>query len=203
MASFEKSQKIVGINEGGYQRDPDDKGNWYKGILIGTNWGIAAPTLARFLGRIPSSVEMKALSRATAESILKRNYWETNHYDKLDNQSVATLLYDGAVNHGVGGMRLLTEKALKRLKKPFYKGKVFTAQGIDHLNSVNQKALFDALKQVRAESYKASSQKKYLKGWLNRLERIKYVPEDRTPNVLFFVGLLLLLSGIGLFLVGF
>ncbi len=203
MASFEKSQKIVGINEGGYQRDPDDKGNWYNGILIGTNWGIAAPTLARFLGRIPSAAEMKALSRATAESILKRNYWETNHFDKLYNQSVATLLYDGAVNHGIGGMRLLTEKALKRLKKPFFKGKVFTAQGIDHLNTINQKTLFDTIKQVRAESYKASPQKKYLKGWLNRLDRIKYVPDDRALNALFILGWLLLLSGVGLFLVGF
>lgn len=202
MASFENAQKIVGINEGGYQKDPDDKGNWYKGILIGTNWGIAAPTLARFLGRIPSATEMKTLSRVTAELILKRNYWETNHFDKLDNQSVATLLYDGAVNHGIGGMRLLTEKALKRLKKSFSKGKVFTAQGIDLLNSLNQKVLFDALKQVRAESYKASSQKKYLKGWLNRLERIKYVPENRTSNLLFVIGMILLLSGVGLFFIG-
>lgn len=203
MASFENAQKIVGINEGGYQKDPDDKGNWYKGILIGTNWGIAAPTLARFLGRIPSSAEMKTLSRVTAELILKRNYWETNHFDNLENQSVATLLYDGAVNHGVGGMRLLTEKALKRLKKPFYKGKVFTAQGIDHLNSLNQKVLFETLKQVRSESYKASPQKKYLKGWLKRLERIKYVPENRASNLLFVLGIILLISGMGLFFIGY
>lgn len=200
MASFEKSQKIVGINEGGYQRDPDDSGNWYKGILIGTNWGIAAPTLAVFLGRIPSSTEMKTLSRSTAELILKRNYWEKNNFDKLYNQSVATMLYDGAVNHGVGGMRSLAQKALKRLKHPIDNSKVFADQGIELMNKLNQKDLFNTLKSVRAESYKASSKKKYLKGWLNRIERIKYVPESGSSNVL--LGVLLLLVGIGLLFIG-
>lgn len=200
MASFEKSQKIVGINEGGYQKDPDDSGNWYKGILIGTNWGIAAPTLARFLGRIPSVTEMKTLSRVTAELILKRNYWEVNHFDKLDNQSVATMLYDGAVNHGPGGMRLLTQKALNRLKHSIDSSKVFSSDGIELLNKLNQKDLFNTLKEVRAERYKASPQKKYLKGWLNRLERIKYVPESGSSKIL--LGVLLFLLGIGLFFIG-
>ena len=200
MASFEKSQKIVGISEGGYQRDPDDSGNWYKGILIGTNWGIAAPTLARFLGRIPSVAEMKTLSRVTAELILKRNYWEVNHFDKLHNQSVATMLYDGAVNHGTGGMRLLTQKALNRLKHSITSGKVFSSDGIELMNKLNQKDLFNTLKEVRAERYKASPQKKYLKGWLNRLERIKYVPESGSSKIL--LGVLLFLLGIGLFFIG-
>lgn len=199
MASFEKSQKIVGINEGGYQKDPDDSGNWYKGKLIGTNWGIAAPTLARFLGRTPSALEMKKLSRTTAESILKRNYWEKNHFDKLHNQSVATLLYDGAVNHGVTGMLTLTEKALRRLKHPISVEKVFSVQGIELLNKLNQKDLFDMLKEVRTERYKASAQKKYLRGWLKRLERIQYVAESGSSNIL--LGLALVLLGIGIFFI--
>lgn len=198
MASFEISQKIVGINEGGYQNLTDDSGNWYKGILIGTNWGIAAPTLASFLGRTPTVADMKNLSRATAESILKRNYWLKNHFDKLKNQSVATMLYDGAVNHGVGGILSITKKALARLNHPITK--VFTSDGIGELNKLNQKDLFFALKQVRTERYKASPKKQYLKGWLKRLERIKFAPESNTKDII--LGLALLLSGIALFLLG-
>src|SRR3989338_4352850 len=100
MAQFEKSQKIVGISEGGYQNDPRDEGNYYMGHLIGTNWGISATTLAGYVGRIPSVEDMKKLTRETAQQILKANYWLKNHFDKLTNQSVATMLYDGAVNHG-------------------------------------------------------------------------------------------------------
>lgn len=201
MASFEKSQKIVGLNEGGYQNDPDDDGNWYLGVLIGTNWGIAAPTLAGFLERTPTLTEMKNLSRATAELILKRNFWDKNNFGKLNNQSVATMLYDGAVNHGVSGMRLLTEKALTRLKHPLIYYKVFTTEGIELMNKLNPKDLFYALKEVRANRYRTSPKKKYINGWLNRLERIKYSPESSSSNNTFLYSALLLV-GIGLLLVG-
>ena len=198
MASFEISQKIVGINEGGYQNLADDSGNWYKGLLIGTNWGIAAPTLASFLGRTPTVADMKNLSRSTAESILKRNYWLKNHFEKLKNQSVATMLYDGAVNHGVGGILSITKIALARLNHPITK--VFTSDGISKLDTLNQKDLFFTLKQVRTERYKASPKKKYLKGWLNRLERIKFTQESNTNDII--LGVALLLSGVALFLLG-
>ena len=201
MASFKRSQKIVGLSEGGYQNDPEDDGNWYLGQLIGTNFGIAAPTFAGFLGRTPTVAEMKNLSRATAELILKRNFWDKNNFGKLHNQSVATMLYDGAVNHGVNGMRILAEKALSRLKHPLVYYKVFTTEGIELMNKLNQKDLFYALKEVRANRYKASPKKKYINGWLNRLERIKYSPEsDSGTNYLTYS--VILLVGFGLLLFG-
>lgn len=200
MATFEKSQKIVGLIEGGYQNDPYDDGNWYMGVLIGTNWGISAPTLAGFLGRIPTVAEMKNLSRATAELILKRNYWEKNNFDKLKNQSVATILYDGAVNHGVGGMRILAEKALSKLKHPLIYYKVFTIEGINLMNKLNQKDLFDTIKEVRANRYKASPKKKSINSWLNRLGRIQYSPESGSSNLFLYSALLLV--GLGLFFIG-
>lgn len=201
MANFQKSQLIVGLNEGGYQNDPEDDGNWYMGALIGTNWGIAAPTLAGFLGRTPTVSEMKNLSKATAELILQRNYWDKNNFGKIHNQSVATMLYDGAVNHGSAGMRLLAEKALTRLKHPLIYHKVFTTEGIDLMNKLNPKDLFYALKEARANRYKSSPKKKYINGWLNRLERIKYSPESSSSNnTLLFSALFLL--GIGLLFVG-
>ena len=201
MANFEKSQAIVGLIEGGYQNDPDDDGNWYMGQLIGTNWGIAAPTLAGFLGRTPTVAEMKNLSRATAELILKRNFWDKSNFGKLNNQSVATMLYDGSVNHGVSGMRVLAEKALSRLKHPLVYYKVFTTEGIELMNKLNQKDLFYALKEVRANRYKASPKKKYINGWLNRLERIKYSAESSSNNnMLMYTALLIV--GIGLLFIG-
>ncbi|MNJ85719.1 hypothetical protein D3C87_31980 [compost metagenome] len=202
MASFEKSQKIVGLSEGGYQNDPEDDGNWYLGQLIGTNYGIAAPTFAGFLGRTPTVAEMKNLSRATAELILKRNFWDKNNFGKLHNQSVATMLYDGAVNHGVNGMRILAEKALSRLKHPLVYYKVFTTEGIELMNKLNQKDLFYALKEVRANRYKASPKKKYINGWLNRLERIKYSTETDSPGGNYLTYSVILLVGFGLLLFG-
>lgn len=198
MADFEKAQKIVGINEGGYQSDPQDSGNYYMGNLIGTNWGISAPTLAGYLGRIPSKAEMQNLSKATAEQILKVNFWTRNNFGKLQNQSVATLIYDGAVNHGTNGMRFLVEKALKLLNYSLSYYEVFTLKGIQVLNRQNQKSLFYAIKKVREDKYKQSTKKKFIAGWLNRLERINYYPNNTFSGIwpyaaLFFVGVGLIL----------
>src|SRR3989338_6657208 len=209
MAQFEKSQKIVVISEGGYQNDPRDEGNYYMGHLIGTNWGISATTLAGFGGRNsrPGGIEKIKRGRGTKKfkkekkkKIIKDNYWLKNHFDKLTNQSVATMLYDGAVNHGTNGMRFLVEKALNELGKPLSYYEVFTLKGIAHLNKINQKELFYALKNARAYKYKQSPKKEFLKGWLNRLDRIKYYSENNFsgiwPIALAIVGLSFLIFAI-------
>lgn len=201
MANFEKSQKIVGINEGGYQDDPRDTGNYYMGNLIGTNWGIAAATLGGFLGRIPSKSEMVNLSRHTAEQILKANYWTKNNFDALHNQSVATLIYDGAVHHGTNEMRFLMEKALNILKRPMSYYEVFTTQGIKLLNGLNQKQLFSIIKSVRTEKYRQSSKKQYINGWLNRLAKIKYYGDNSFGGIWPYTAMLV--AGIGILLIAF
>lgn len=196
MAKFEKAQQIVGINEGGFQIDPRDEGNYYQGNLIGTNWGISAPTLAGFLGRVPTKQEMQNLTRQTAEGILKINYWLKNNFDKISNQSVATLIYDGAVNHGTNGMRFLMEKALRNMGYELSYYAVFNATNIAFLNKLNQKKLFYTIKAARQDKYKASSQSWALKGHLNRLERIKYYPDNTMSGIWPYMALVMLGTGV-------
>lgn len=199
MASFSKSQKIVGINEGGYQNDPRDTGNYYNGVLIGTNWGISAPVLAGYLGRTPSKSDMVQLSRSTAEKILKINFWLKNNFDKLKNQSLATLIYDGAVNHGTNGMRMLVERGLKAVKRPMSYYEVFTTKGIKHLNSLNQKRLFDAIKVARKNKYKSSKQTHYINSWLNRLNKINYYSSNSFSEIWKYTAMMVI--GVALILI--
>lgn len=203
MATFEKAQLIVGKSEGGYQNNPSDTGNYYNGNLIGTNWGISAPTLAGYLGRTPSVMEMKNLSKTTAEKILKRNYWDKNNFDKLINQSVATLIYDGAVNHGTNSMRHLMEKALRYLCVEISYYEVFTLKGIERLNRINQKKLFDMIKSVRADKYKSLAQKQFLNGWLKRLDKIQYYKENSFSGIWPYVAAFFIISGLSLCFVSF
>lgn len=194
MADFKKAQQIVGINEGGYQIDPRDTGNYYKGHLIGTNWGISAPVLATFLGRIPLKEEMMNLKQKTAEQILKQNFWLKNNLDKLKNQSVATIIYDGIVNHGTNGMRVLLNKAIEILGGSINSYEILTIKGIKYLNRFNQKSLFYAIKKMRSNKYKKSSQTQYINGWLARLRRIKYYASNSLsalwPYASIFIGIL-------------
>lgn len=178
MAVFKEAQQLVGIAEGGYQNDPRDKGNFFKGKLIGTNWGISAPVLAKYLERTPTVADMKNLKRATAEEILRINYWLKNNLDKLQNQSLANLLYDGVVNQGSNGTRFLVEKALRYLKKPMSYYKVFTELGIDYLNNLNQEKLFSKIKEIRLEKYRKSKNHFAFRSWVNRLNRIVFKKID-------------------------
>lgn len=183
MAEFKKAQVIVGINEGGYQDDPQDSGNYYKGRLIGTNWGISAPVLAEYLGRIPTKLEMQNLSKKVAIEILRIRFWSKNHLGSLKNQSVANLIYDGVVNHGIGGMRNLIDIAIKSVGGKINYYEIFTPKGIRYINSLNQKSTFNAIKRVRASKYKRSKKKRFIKGWLNRLNRIKYYANNTISAV--------------------
>lgn len=199
MAEFKKAQALVGVSEGGYQNDPRDSGNYYNGELIGTNWGIAAPTLAKFLGRKPTVQDMRTLTKATAESILKMNYWSKNYLGEIKNQSVANLLYDGVVNHGTNGMRMLASKALSAIGEPLEYYLIFNPEGIEHINHLNSKRLFYALKKARADKYRSLGKPHYLKGWLNRLDRIQYLGGNSLSAIWPILPIIL----VGLLLIGF
>ena len=105
MADFKIAYKRTSLNEGGYTDNPDDNGNWTgavkgKGILIGTNKGISASVLAKYLGHTPSAGEMKMLTTETAQDIYKKNYWDIMRGDEWDNQENVNNVYDMCVNAG-------------------------------------------------------------------------------------------------------
>lgn len=93
-------------HEGGYSDDRHDPGNWTggkvgAGRLVGTNHGIAAPTLAAHRGQSISAADMRALTRDEAVTIYKRQYWDSVRGDDLP-AGVDYAVYDYAVNSGPG-----------------------------------------------------------------------------------------------------
>ena|SRR3990172_2008728 len=96
MANFDIAQGLVKISEGGFQKNPNDNGNWTRGkkgvgVLIGTNWGISAPTLGRYYGRVATEAEMRNLSYETAYEIYKKYYWGIIKGDLINNQKGALM----------------------------------------------------------------------------------------------------------------
>lgn len=100
-SNFAESLRLVGISEGGYQKFAADSGNYCGGKLIGTNHGIAAPTLKQWLGRCPTESEMRNLPKATADAIYKARFWDTLRGDQLP-KGVDYAVFDYGVNSGVG-----------------------------------------------------------------------------------------------------
>lgn len=73
-------------HEGGYVNDPRDPGGE-------TQFGISK--------RAYPQLDIKALTLDAAKAIYKRDYWDRAQCDKLP-PSVAYLLFDAAVNSGIG-----------------------------------------------------------------------------------------------------
>lgn len=87
MADFNIAIKTVLENEGGYVDDPDDKGGE-------TNFGISK--------RSYPSLDIKNLTMEEASAIYQKDFWK---FDGINDQAVATKLFDSFVNMGRRAIR--------------------------------------------------------------------------------------------------
>jgi lysozyme family protein len=179
VASFEEAQSAVKEVEAGYSDDRGDTGNWvevpgYGKRFVGTNHGISAPILQKYLGRIPKREDMENLSYQTAIEIYKKDYWDAQNLSTLCDQSVANVIYDGCVNQGIDGMSEVIRNAASEQGENL-KGSVYSKSNLRRLNSLNQKELFNSIKKFRESRYKqAATWNRHGEGWLNRLNGIVY-----------------------------
>jgi lysozyme family protein len=98
---------------GGWTINPNDNGNWTgggrgKGELLGTKWGIAANSAARF-GIDPKSI--RTMTREQADAVYFKYYWRDAWGDDWP-AGLDQLTYDATVNSGAGRGPLWTCRAL-------------------------------------------------------------------------------------------
>jgi lysozyme family protein len=178
-SSFEEAQSAVKEVEAGYSDDRGDTGNWvevpgYGKRFVGTNHGISAPILQKYLGRIPKREDMENLSYKTALEIYRKDYWDAQNLSLLCDQSVANVIYDGCVNQGIEGMSEVIKQSAKE-QGTNITGSVYSKSNLRRLNSLNQKQLFISIKNFRESRYKqAGTWHIHGEGWLNRLDGIEY-----------------------------
>lgn len=96
MADFDKAIPDILAHEGGdrYTNRPHDRGG-------PTKYGITQRTLAASRGHPVTPDEVKALTEPEARVIYRAWYWEKCWCDQIQNQIVATKIFDIAVNLGV------------------------------------------------------------------------------------------------------
>ena len=177
MADFILAHKKVHKAEGGYQNNPNDSGNYVDGYLVGTNYGISAPVLKKHLGKRPSVSDMRGLSPKVALLIYKNEYWNKIQGDYIKNQSVAHLIYDGAVNQGYSFMRTAIKKAIQE------QGAEYEGINANQINKLNQREIFLSIFLNRKGRY-STGKKEFRKGWINRLNEIKFTKTSHTKYYL-------------------
>jgi len=204
MADFNKIFEKTIVKEGAYQNQSADPGNYCNGKLIGTKYGIAATGYQAFYKRCPTVEQMKALTKDEAKRIWKFIIWDRIKGDIVLNDSIAELMLDSA-GGGANGylhIRQAINKSLGVQKVAENKTMQLSTAEINLLNSIPAKKYFDSLYNIRLKYFKNQPNKKYINGWINRLNKVynsfidtlidtvKKNPKTAAGSVLIF-GLLL------------
>ena len=166
MADFAKyAPKLLQL-EGGFVNHPDDKG----GI---TNKGITLSTYRAYCGKERTVKDLQNISYGTWCKIMKDLYWDKVQGDKIDNQSVAEIIADWAVNSGQIGIRKAQE--VIGCKADGVVGSITLSM----INTSNAKSLHERIWNARHQHYinivkRSPSQKVFMNGWMNRLNSFKF-----------------------------
>lgn len=175
-SKIEKLAPIVAKWEGGYVNDPIDKGG-------ATNMGVTVGAW-KLLGYdkngdgIINNADMKLLSKDDFKFVL-RKYWDKWQADKIKNQSIANILVDWYWGSGKWG--IVIPQRLLGFSKENCDG-IVGEQTLKRLNAEIDKdaeALFDKIFAARVKFLddivkNNPSQKRFIKGWKNRLNDFKF-----------------------------
>lgn len=174
MAKIENLSPIVAKWEAGFVNDKTDKGGATNmGITIGTWKQIGYDKDGD--GDIDVQDIRKLDSRDFA-CVLKV-YWNRWQANRIINQSVANILVDWVFTSGAWGVKI--PQRILKLKEDGVVGN----QTLTAINLANQKTLFDAIFEARKKFFNDivknnPEQKRFIKGWLNRLNDFKYSETD-------------------------
>lgn len=160
-------------HEGGYVNHPSDPGG-------ATNLGITdkldgkSDGLVDVNGDGKGDVDIKKLTKDQAKVIYKRLFWSPLKGDEISSQSVAEILFDFAVNSGVG----TAARAIQKIVNVAQDGKI-GPKTLAEINKKDAKQLFEEIKTFRKQFYARiiannSKLKVFEKGWNNRINSFKF-----------------------------
>ena len=157
--------------EGGFVNDPDDLGG-------ATNMGVTHKTYMLYRKRKglpkPTVEDLKKLTKEEFTDILKTMYWDACKADQIASQSVANAVVDWAWHSGTSTAVKEIQQELG-LKSDGIIGNITLAE----LNSRSPLPLFGQIRQARIAYLERICKvrevnRKFLKGWMNRINSLQY-----------------------------
>lgn len=154
----------------GFANDPDDLGG-------ATMCGVTLATFTDYCRRKgyprPTIVRLKAIKYKEWLEILKTMFWDKWKADQINNESVALILVDWVWGSGKYGITI-PQKAIGVTADGIVGPKTIAA-----VNAKDPKQLFDIIRKERLAYIERICRSrptnlKYKRGWLNRLNDIKF-----------------------------
>lgn len=170
MANVNKLIPFLKKWEGGFVNDPDDLGG-------ATNMGVTFATYKIYCRKKglpePTIQDLKRMKVAQLTEIIKSMYWDVFHGDDITSQSVANICVDWLWMSG--------KTAIKRVQRlvGVKDDGIVGPKTLAAINSRSPLPLFGMIKEDRKEYYYEivevrAANKKFLRGWLNRLNDMHY-----------------------------
>lgn len=167
MAKKEILKPFIRAWEGGFAIIKGDRGG-------ATKWGVTIGTFRAVYGQGRTVEDLKKMTEEQWDHIFKTIFWDKWKADQIENQSIANLLVDWLWASGSYGIKL-PQKILGVKIDGIVGPKTIAA--INNYPKGNG-ALFEALWTEREAYFRRiatpPSQRKFLKGWLNRLNGIQF-----------------------------
>jgi len=171
-ARFQRCATFTRQEEGGFSDDVHDPGNWTGGrvgvgLLAGSNMGVTAAALARWLGlKAVTKERMRQLPAATFDAIALSLYWTPMGCGRLP-EGVDLMVFDYGWNRGASTSLRLLQRVLK-LPQDGICGPMTaeTASAEDRTSLIGR--IFD----TQLVAYRGlADYDRYGKGWQARAER--------------------------------
>nr|DAO06529.1 MAG TPA: Lysozyme [Caudoviricetes sp.] len=169
MAKVEILAPYIKKWEGGFVNDPADRGGaTNKGITIAT---FEAYCKAKSLPR-PNVERLKRMTDGEWLDILKTMFWDRWQADKIKSQKLANILVDWVWGSGVYGIKI--PQRILGVKQDGIVGN----KTLEALNAQDPDKLFQVIYEARKKylndiTISRPANKRFLRGWLNRLEDIR------------------------------
>jgi lysozyme family protein len=168
-------------NEGGFQDDPGDSGNYAGSQLLGTNYGVTPNALAAFKNVSVDEItldDIKNLTKEDAMELYAQDYYYRPGYDKIENEELQKNVVDMAVNAGA--------PQATKLLQGIVGADVDGILGSNTLQAINDSGVnTNDYSTERKRFYlditmSDPSKLPYLLGWVNRAN--KYIVRDYTEQ---------------------
>lgn len=150
--------------EGGYVNDKDDRGGC-------TNKGITIGTYRTYYGKDKTCADLKKITDEQWGHIFKSGYWDKAKCDQIQSQAVAELVCQMCWGSGPVTAIKKIQTALG-LKNDGIVGPLTLAALNGDENEVWKK-LYDMRKAWLANIAQIGNNKKFFKGWMNRLDDLR------------------------------
>lgn len=175
MANFLAAVNHVLRHEGGYVDAPTDAGG-------PTQFGISLRWL-RSVGDVNrdgwlegdldhdgdvDADDIRALPLAHAVELYRTQWWDRYGYGRIGDQTLATKVFDLAVNMGAGRAHRLVQRALRAAGKVVEEDGVLGPQTLSAIDTYASRGLLPALRSEAAGFYRSLNKPEFLNGWLNR-----------------------------------